>query len=164
MSNDQRKTVLVSAAARDAAGLIGATKTATLATLEAGCGHPYASLVTVGLDETGEPVLLLSRLARHTTNLDADSRASLLFDVRDQTVGDPLTGGRVTVMGRAVPTARGSAAVRFLARHPEAEMYAGFADFRFFAMSVERAHFIGGFGRIVEIGWDELRSALVVGV
>jgi heme iron utilization protein len=161
MGDGARKGAVVGEAALDAAGLIGAAKTATLATLEAGSGHPYASLVTVGLDETGEPVLLLSRLARHTTNLDADSRASLLFDVREQAVGDPLTLGRVTVMGRAVPTARPGAAARFLARHPEAQMYAGFADFRFFSVSVERAHFIGGFGRIVEIGGDELRVALV---
>ena len=74
MGDDQQKRVVVSAAGADAAGLMRLAKTATLATLEAGSGHPCASLVTVALDETGEPVLLLSRLARHTTNIDADSR------------------------------------------------------------------------------------------
>ncbi len=38
---------------------------------------------------------------------------------------------------------------RFLARHPEAEGYADFPDFGFFKLEAERAHYIGGFGRIV---------------
>lgn len=131
---------------------------ASLATLEEGTGIPYVSLVTVGHGPDGAPLLLVSDLALHTRNLKADSRASLLFDASGGS-GDPLAGGRVTVIGRMHIV--GGAAVdyvrqRFLARQPGAAMYADFADFSFWKMSVERAHYVGGFGRIVDLGADKL--------
>ena len=45
---------------------------------------------------------------------------------------------------------------RFLARHPAAEGYADFPDFSFYAFDIASAHFIGGFGRIVDLQRDEL--------
>lgn len=123
---------------------------ASLATLETSTGHPYASLVTIATDVDGTPLFLISTLALHTKNLMSDARASLLFDGTDPT-GDPLAGGRVTVMGRAVKTERPSARERFLARQEYARAYADFPDFAFYELIPERAHFIGGFGRIVDI-------------
>ena len=147
-------------AARDAAQLIRAADTAALATLERGTGFPYASHVTVAIDGDGALLLLLSKLARHTQNLDADPRASLLFTPVTAATGDPLASARVTLVGRLAPTANPSAPARFLARHPDAAVYAGFADFRFFALDLEHAHFIGGFGRIIEVPVAELRVSL----
>ena len=54
-------------------------------------------------------------------------------------------------MGRVEPSADERLARRFLARHPEAERYAGFADFGFYRMTVERAHYVGGFAKAVWI-------------
>jgi putative heme iron utilization protein len=141
---------------------------ATLATLETSTGHPYASLVTIATDVDGTPLFLISKLALHTRNIAADGRASLLFDGTSAT-GDPLAGGRVTVMGRAAPTQRATARARFLDRHPPARGYADFADFAFFELAVERAHFIGGFGRIVGLAATDIlidtadASALLAG-
>ena len=59
-------------------------------------------------------------------------------------------------MPRPGPTARS----RFLALHPDAHVYAGFADFGFFELSIERVHFIGGFGRIIDIAPADLSLAL----
>lgn len=123
---------------------------ASLATLEAETGHPYASLVTIATDVDGTPLFLISTLALHTKNILKDGRASLLFDGTDNT-GDPLAGGRVTVMGRAVKTQRATAKSRFLARHEAAGGYADFPDFAFYELVPERAHYIGGFGRIVDL-------------
>lgn len=128
---------------------------ASLATLEAATGHPYASLVTIATDVDGTPLFLISTLALHTKNLASDVRASLLFDGTDA-AGDPLAGGRVTVMGRAVKTQRGAARERFLARQEHARGYADFPDFAFYELQAERAHFIGGFGRIVDIAPADL--------
>ncbi len=131
--------------------IIRAAVKASLATLECRTGFPYASLVMVGFGPDGTPLLLLSRLAVHTANLLADHRASLLFDASDG-AGDPLAGGRVTVIGHmAQITANDTVRRRFLARHPGAEVYVDFADFSFWQMAVERAHYIGGFGRIVDL-------------
>lgn len=145
-------------AAEAARSIMRSSLKASLATVEQGTGFPYASLVTVGHGADGSPLLLLSDLALHTRNLKADSRASLLFDASDAT-GDPLAGGRVTVIGHVEKVA-GSALdhvrQRFLARQPDAQMYAGFADFSFWRMRAERAHYVGGFGRIVDLGGEKL--------
>lgn len=129
-------------------GLVRSARKASLGTLDKASGHPHVSLVTVATTHEGAPVLLISRLAVHTQNLMADARASLMFDGTDLK-GDPLAGGRVTLIGRAVPTTSEVARRRFLAKQPEAGGYADFPDFSFYELQVERAHFIGGFGRIV---------------
>lgn len=126
-----------------------------LATLEAGTGHPYASLVTVGMDAAGAPVLLLSNLAMHTRNLKDDARASVLIDGTSD-LGDPLAGGRVTLVGSVKADDDPAIRDRFLARHPAAADYAGFSDFAFYRMDVTKAHFIGGFGRIVTLPASEI--------
>ena len=110
-------------------------------------GWPYASLVLVAVDHDLTPILLLSDLAEHTKAIRADGRVSLLFD---GTAGldQPLTGPRVTVLGRAERTDDGRLKARFLARHPDAALYAGFRDFGFYRVSVERSHLVGGFGKI----------------
>lgn len=138
-----------------ARGLVRKGRKAYLGTVDKVSGHPHVSLVIAATEPDGSPVLLISRLAVHTQNLMADARCSLLFDGTDLK-GDPLAGGRVTLIGTARPTQSETVRRRFLARHPDAEGYAAFADFSFFALDVERAHFIGGFGRIVTLPGAEL--------
>src|SRR5258708_33083224 len=70
-----------------------------LATLMAGRGDPYCSLVNVASHADGSPILLISRLALHTQNILADPRVSLMLDERAQ--GDPLEGSRIMLAGRA---------------------------------------------------------------
>jgi putative heme iron utilization protein len=41
-------------------------------------GYPFGSMVPFMLDHAARPVIYISRLAEHTKNIDADSRASLL--------------------------------------------------------------------------------------
>ena len=130
-----------------------------LATFDRETGHPYASLVLIATEPDGAPVLLLSRLARHTQNLERDPRASLLLDASDG-LGDPLAGGRVTLLGEVHLSASATARERFLARHPSAEAYAGFADFSIYRLSLASAHFIGGFGRIIDLPGRDLLLAV----
>src|SRR5215831_9295253 len=59
--------------------LLRATRDGTLATLDRNRGYPFASLVNVATDVDGSPVILTSRLATHTANLEVDGRASLLL-------------------------------------------------------------------------------------
>ena len=120
---------------------------AALATAQADAqGHPYGSLVTVTCDTDASPILLFSELADHTRNLARDSRASLLFDAAAG-LKNPQTGGRVSVQGRIEKTTDERHRRRFLARHPSAAAYAGFGDFHFYRMAVDRAHYVGGFGK-----------------
>ncbi len=141
--------------ADEARKLLRRARTATLGTLNADNGVPYASLVNVATDVRGLPILLVSTLAWHTRNLLADGRASLMVAEAPHS-GDALTGPRVTVMGRFAKVDDPSLRRRYLARHPAAELYAGFGDFAFWRMEPERAHAVAGFGRIETIPAHEL--------
>jgi len=129
-------------------------RSGALATLMAGSGDPYCSLANVATAPDGAPLLLLSKLALHTKNILADPRASLMLDERKD--GDPLEGARVMLMGTLAVTADAVARTAYLRRHPEAEMYAGFADFAFYRLSISRAHLVAGFGRIVDLSTQDI--------
>lgn len=129
-----------------------------LATLMTGSGDPYCSLVNVATSADGSPLLLLSKLALHTKNILADPRVSLMLDERKE--GDPLEGARVMLMGRAAATEDAGARRRYLARQPEAKMFADFADFEFYRMTLTGAHLVAGFGRIVDLKASDLLTDL----
>jgi heme oxygenase (biliverdin-IX-beta and delta-forming) len=124
-------------------------RSGALATLLPGTGDPYCSLVNVATAADGAPLLLISTLAVHTKNILADARVSLMLDERKE--GDPLQGARVMLMGTAAATDDAEARRRYLARQPEAEEFAGFADFAIYAITLKAAHLVAGFGRIVDL-------------
>jgi len=129
--------------------LLRESRSGALATLMAGTGDPYCSLVNVATAAYGAPLLLISRLAVHTKNILADPRVSLMLDERK--AGDPLEGARVMLMGTAAVTEDADARRRYLARQPEAEAFAGFGDFAFYEIKLKGAHLVAGFGRIVDL-------------
>ncbi len=129
-------------------------RSGALATIMTGSDDPYCSLVNVATAPDGAPLLLLSTLAVHTKNILADPRASLMLDERKDR--DPLEGARVMLMGTLVPTADANARAAYLRRHPNAEMFADFADFAFYRMTISRAHLVAGFGRIVDLTAQDL--------
>jgi putative heme iron utilization protein len=134
--------------------LVREGRSGALATLMAGSGDPYCSLVNVATTAAGAPILLISQLAVHTKNILADRRVSLMLDERKP--GDPLEGARVMLMGTAAVTEDPEARRRYLVRHPDAEMYAGFKDFAFYEITLKGAHLVAGFGRIVDIAAVDL--------
>jgi putative heme iron utilization protein len=137
-----------------AKNLLRATRAGMLATIDRNTGHPFASLVNVATDSDGAPLILISRLATHTANLEVDGRASLLLASSGK--GDPLAHPRLTLLGSFVQVARDAADEprlrrRFLARHPKSELYAGFADFSFWRLGTVSAHLNGGFARAADL-------------
>lgn len=121
--------------------------TGSLATLDNTSDYPFASLVSVAISAVGEPVFLLSGLARHTKNIAENPKASLLLEAVHGR-GDPLQAARVSLQGDVEITTSDACRARYLARHPEAARYADFSDFSFYRMHVVQAHFIAGFARI----------------
>ncbi len=127
-------------------------RSGALATLSAGSGDPYCSLVNVATAVDGAPLFLLSTLALHTKNIMADARISLMLDERKE--GDPLEGARVMLMGTCTQHSEksgSSVASAYLRRHPDAEMFANFGDFSYYRMEIARVHLVAGFGRIVDL-------------
>jgi putative heme iron utilization protein len=110
-------------------------------------GHPFASIMPYAIDDAGRPLLLISTMAMHTQNLQADGRASLLVAQPDW-AGDPLAAGRVTLMGVAQPLPdadREAARTAYLARHENARYWVDFEDFGFWRLEVSDLYFVGGF-------------------
>ena len=143
-------------------------RTGTLATLS--CrhpGHPFASLMPYALDARGCPLFLISAMAMHTQNLQADPRASLFVTQPDlspqvQESGDPLARGRLTLMGQArmlpaedVATARRA----YLARHEKAGYWVDFEDFAFWRLEVADVYFVGGFAAMDWVTADDYLAA-----
>ncbi|MDA9526735.1 pyridoxamine 5'-phosphate oxidase [Bradyrhizobium sp. CCBAU 11434] len=143
-----------------AKSLLRRSRQGALATLMAGSGDPYCSLVNLASHPDGSPILLISRLAVHTRNILADNRVSLMLDERAP--GDPLEGGRIMLSGRA-EQAEGERDLlqrRYLNAHPSAEAFVSFNDFSFFRIIPSGTHLVAGFGRIVDLKPEQFLTDL----
>ena len=115
-------------------------------------GFPFGSVMPYGLDDRGRPVFLISTMAMHTQNVQADPRASLLVTQPDAS-GDPLGAARITLVGNVslVPEAEiTEAREMYLDRHPNSKYWVDFEDFAFHRMDVVDVYYVGGFG---VMGW-----------
>jgi len=138
--------------ARLARSLLRRSRQGALATLMAGSGDPYCSLVNIACHFDAAPILLISRLALHTRNILSDHRVSLMLDER--AAGDPLEGARIMLAGWAEEAAGEPAEIlrrRYLNAHPSAEAFVNFKDFSFFRIIPSGAHLVAGFGRIIDL-------------
>jgi putative heme iron utilization protein len=135
--------------------LLRRARTCSLSTLTRGDGTPYGSLANIASDGAGRPLILISRLAWHTQNLEADTRGSVLAGELPAK-GDALMGPRVTVLGRFERVEDGNLRRRYLARHPQAALYADFPDFSFWRLNPSAIHGVAGFGRIETLTPDEV--------
>jgi heme iron utilization protein len=129
--------------------LLRSIRTATLATLTE-TGAPFATLTAIATDHDGTPILLLSRLAHHTRNLERDGRCSLLLAEGGR--GDPMAHPRLTLIARASRTQSPTARSRFLSRNAKAQLYVDFSDFSFWRAEIEAVHLNGGFARAADFG------------
>src|SRR5438477_4236824 len=115
-------------------------------------GFPFGSVMPYGLDERGRPIFLISTMAMHTQNLQADPRASLLVTQPDPS-DDPLGASRVTLVGNVLPLPESEVAEArelYLARYANSKYWVDFEDFSFYRMDVVDVYYVGGFG---VMGW-----------
>jgi putative heme iron utilization protein len=115
-------------------------------------GFPFGSLMPYGLDDDGRPIFLISTMAMHTQNLQADPRASLLV-TQEGIDGEPLGASRITLLGSVLPVPDSEvtkARELYLARHANSKYWVDFEDFSFYRMDVVDVYYVGGFG---VMGW-----------
>ena len=115
-------------------------------------GFPFGSVMPYGLDEHERPVFLISTMAMHTQNVQADPRSSLLVTQPDAS-GDPLGAPRVTLLGNVLPIPEleiPEARKLYLARYANSKNWVDFEDFSFYGMDVIDVYYVGGFG---VMGW-----------
>lgn len=118
-------------------------------------GFPFGSLMPFALDAEGCPLFLISSMAMHTQNLEADPRASL-FAAQDPGDGDSLSASRVTLVGNATPVPEEvlpGIREAYLNRHQNARYWVDFKDFDFYRLDVVDIYFVGGFG---VMGWIDI--------
>ncbi|MBH3427859.1 HugZ family protein [Pseudomonas alkylphenolica] len=113
-------------------------------------GFPFGSVVPYCLDAEGNPLILISRIAQHTHNLQKDPKCSLLVGERE--AEDVQAVGRLTVLAEAHklddPAAIEAAAERYYRYFPESSSYHKAHDFDFWVLKPVRHRYIGGFGAI----------------
>jgi heme oxygenase (biliverdin-IX-beta and delta-forming) len=136
--------------------LLRAARVGSLGTVDQ--GDPFVSLVTPATAPDLTPLLLLSDLAAHTRHLRADPRCSLMV-AGAATDPNPQTAPRVSLTARAEITEDPALRARFLAVHPYAALYAGFADFHLWQLRIEGAMWVGGFARAARVRVADLRPA-----
>jgi putative heme iron utilization protein len=150
------------ALARDLLDLLAKQPVGVLATISVRHGGaPFTSLVPFAIGADGEVVFLLSSIAQHTRNLEADPRASLLVHDASAAAEDPRTAARVALVGRVrrlTPGEEADARARYLARHPGARGLLAL-DFALFRLDVEEAQLVGGFAAAGWLSAAELRGA-----
>jgi putative heme iron utilization protein len=128
------------------AGLLAKAPAATLTSnSQRNAGWPAASFVPYALDADGAPLVLLSDIAEHTRNLDADGRCC--FFVAEAPGEDVRQTPRLAIYGtaRRLPAAEAAVARdRYVERHPAAAPLFDL-DFRLWRIDVKEAQWVGGF-------------------
>jgi len=122
---------------------------------------PYSTFTLVAYDYDSSPILLLSDLSEHTTNIKNNKLISLMvceeekvyqffpkFKKQFGNYEDPMSRPRITLIGEAKITKDSSHKKRFLSRHPAANLYSNFNDMNFYILKIKSAHLIGGFAHV----------------
>ena len=131
--------------------LIRSTRIAALGTV--GDGGPNLAMVAYAFAEDFSAFYIhVSKLGKHTADMENDPRLSLLIAETDDRRADPQTLARVSIRGTAeilprtdpgYPQVRGT----YLARFPEAEQFFSLGDFNLWKITPKAGRFVAGFGQ-----------------
>ena len=99
--------------------------------------------------------MLLSSLAAHAAHLAANPRCAIMVTGQPENL-NWQTAPRLTVTGHAAISDDGALRYHWLARHPYASLYAGFADFFLWRLVPESGLFVAGFGQALDLGPHDL--------
>ena len=133
------------------ARLIRSTRIAALGTLHD--SEPNLAMVAYAFAEDLSAFYIhVSRLGKHTADMEANPRVSLLITEADDGRAAPQTLARVSLRGTAkiMPrTAPGYAEIKaiYLERFPEAEQLFSLGDFNLWNITPKGGRFVVGFGR-----------------
>ncbi|PCJ47790.1 MAG: heme iron utilization protein [Moraxellaceae bacterium] len=111
-------------------------------------GFPFGSVAPYCLDSEGRAVILISSIAQHTKNIQANNKVSLI--VTEGAVDDVHTAARLTLLAEAVKVsdADEDTKERYYQFFPPARDYHSQHNFHFYRLNTVKARYIGGFGKI----------------
>ncbi|HUE99222.1 MAG TPA: pyridoxamine 5'-phosphate oxidase family protein, partial [Anaerolineales bacterium] len=138
------------------------TRVAALGTLHE--GEPNLAMVVYAFAEDFSAFYIhVSKLGKHTTDMENNPRVSLLITETDDGRADPQTLARVSLRGIAEILPRtdpGYAQGRnnYLERFPEAEQFFSLGDFNLWKITPKGGRFVAGFGRAFNLVPEALRK------
>lgn len=144
------------------ARLIRDTRVAALGTLHD--GEPNLAMVAYAFAEDFSAYYIhVSKLGKHTTDMENDPHVSLLITETDDHRPDPQTLARVSIRGTAEILPRtsllyASAKSLYLQRFPEAELLFSLGDFNIWRITPKGGRFVAGFGRAFNLVPDALKK------
>jgi putative heme iron utilization protein len=133
------------------AQIIRQTRIATLGTLHE--GEPNLAMVAYAFPEDFSAFYIhVSKLGKHTRDMETNPRVSLLIAQEDDHRADPQTLARVSLQAIAEVLPRGASdysliKTRYLRRFPEAEHLFSLGDFNIWKITPKSGRFVAGFGR-----------------
>lgn len=141
--------------------LLADRQVATLAvTIE---DRPFASLVPFALtDDSSAALIHASQLAKHSAGLTEGASYSILIHEPDNAPdANPAQLGRVTLTGKVRPISRDAddypaAKDVYLAKFPKSEITFGLGDFVLYALEIESARYVAGFGKTFDLAGLDL--------
>jgi putative heme iron utilization protein len=144
-----------SASEQTLARLIRETRIAALGTLHD--GGPSLSMVAYAFAHDFSAFYIhVSKLGKHTTDMENDERVSLLITEIDDQRADPQTLARVAIRGIARIFSRSEpeyASIKnlYLERFPEAAQLFNLGDFNIWKITPKGGRYVAGFGRAFNI-------------
>jgi putative heme iron utilization protein len=127
-------------------------------------GLPTAGLLPFAAPpDLSHLLILASGLAAHTRGLSDGAPYSALIHQPDRPSLDPHQVPRVTLRGTAQRLPRdappyAAARITYLGKFPASEMLFGLGDFNLYALQIEAARYVAGFGRAFTLSTARLRE------
>lgn len=109
-------------------------------------GYPFGSVVPYCLSEKVEPVILISNIAQHTKNINANSKVSIT--IFDKNQGDVQANTRITYIGDAIQDNDPYLKDKYINSVNDSIKYFEFHDFSIYKIVLKKVRFINGFGKI----------------
>jgi hypothetical protein len=120
-------------------------------------GYPFGSVAPICRDGRGNPLLMISHLAQHTRNLDADPHCSLTLMQSDH--ADVLQWTRLTCLADAQPAPSTNALERYYRYYPDGRDYHKELNFKLYRLLPRQIYMIAGFG---SARWFDVGRVLTV--
>ena len=147
---------------RALARLIRKTRIAALGTIHN--GEPNLAMMAVAFEEDFSALYIhVSKLGKHTGDMEKDPHVSLLITEADDGRSDPQTLARVSINGTAEIILRTDPHYpeikrTYLACFPEAEQLFSLGDFNLWRISPKGGRFVAGFGKAFNIVPETLKK------
>jgi heme iron utilization protein len=144
------------------AHLVRKTRVAALATLHEG-GSNLAMVAYIVAEDFSAFYIHVSRLGKHTRDMEVDPHVSLLIAETDDGRFDPQTLARVALQGVAEVLPREVSDYTrikqmYLRRFPEAEQLFSLGDFDIWKITPKSGRFVAGFGRAFNLVPESLQK------